>query len=208
MKQNGRSADALVEAFRCIGERHGDTMRLRAARVVLGPAVIRVFEPETKGKLLKALGKVPVDQLKKLESDNDFERWFAGQLNKIAAVIRKNNRSNARIGKSPRWGHVAKVLMLYIRDIVFNSRYFCEDEVLRIGSWLYAPVDSLVIEELKNKKYGLRLPFHKIKEIDTAQKFHWVQRVLGEAARKAGVPRVFFDDIWALREPGFECADG
>jgi hypothetical protein len=46
----------------------------------------------------------------------------------------------------------------------------------------------------------MRLPFKRIREIDTAKKFYDVQTALGAAAREAGVPRVWFDDNWSDRE--------
>jgi len=44
------------------------------------------------------------------------------------------------------------------------------------------------------------LPFKAIKEIDTTEKFYDVQELLGEAAAKVGVPRVWFDDNWGDRQ--------
>lgn len=41
-----------------------------------------------------------------------------------------------------------------------------------------------------------------IKEIDSAEKFFGVQDSLGEAAKKARVPRIWFDDIWGMRPDG------
>jgi hypothetical protein len=57
------------------------------------------------------------------------------------------------------------------------------------------PIDGVVIRGLK--ALGIPPPFTKIKEIDTREKFYWVQYALEGPARSVGVPRVWFDDIWA-----------
>lgn len=83
-------------------------------------------------------------------------------------------------------------MSLYVRDLVVSSRYFTDKDVDRISFFLYAPIDSIAINRLKGLE--IKLPFTKIKEIDTRQKFYRVQGVLDDAAREHGIPRVWFDD--------------
>ncbi len=64
-------------------------------------------------------------------------------------------------------------------------------------NWLYVPIDGINIRRLRH--CGLSLDFAKIKEVDTPQKFYSVQELLGEAAKRAGVPRIWFDDNWGDR---------
>ena len=44
------------------------------------------------------------------------------------------------------------------------------------------------------------LNFSQIKQIDSRKDFYSVQNILGEAAQKAGVPRIWFDDNWGDRQ--------
>jgi hypothetical protein len=78
------------------------------------------------------------------------------------------------------------------------SRYFTDADAARISPWLYSPIDRVVIDRLR-KLHGL-LPFRQIKGINTPEKFYLVQDLLGQAAAKVGVPRVWFDDNWGDRQ--------
>ena len=71
-------------------------------------------------------------------------------------------------------------------------------EAARISPWLYSPIDHVVINRLW-KLHG-PLPFWQIKGIDTPDKFYLVQDLLGQAAAKVGVSRVWFDDNWGDRQ--------
>ena len=87
---------------------------------------------------------------------------------------------------------------LLMRDMVLSSRLFSDAEADRIAPWLYTPIDSIVIKRLR--KLGVDPGFNLIKDIDTAEKFYGVHDVLGQAAKKVGVPRVWFDDNWGDRQ--------
>lgn len=142
--------------------------------------------------------KVDLDGLKAIKSPKAYRKWFKRELDRLAPVIRKNNKQNKRINPGYKWGHASKVLCLYVRDVVLCSRYFADADAKRIEEWLYVPIDGIVMRDLKS--LGERFPFEKIREIATARNFYLVQeKILGEAARKAGVPRVWFDDVWGSR---------
>jgi hypothetical protein len=60
------------------------------------------------------------------------------------------------------------------------------------------PIDSQVIKKIR--ALGCTLPFNKIKDINTAEKFYSVQDLLGRAASAENIPRIWFDDVWADRD--------
>ena len=70
-------------------------------------------------------------------------------------------------------GARAKVLNLFRREIVVESRRFSEEDVERLTPWLYIPIDRIVIKNLRD--CGIELDFKAIKDIDTRKKFHHVQ---------------------------------
>ena len=184
--------------FNRIKQTHKKALRHRAARVVLGSSVVRVFRAGTKGKLLPLLSVIKIDSFKRLRHQADFKLWFEKALSKLASAIKACNHNNSRIQPGYKWGHAAKVLTLYIREIVLNSRYFSDHEVRRIQKWLYVPIDGILIRRLQ--KLDVTLAFDRIKEIDTAEKFFWIQEQLEIAAKKTGVPKVWFDDNWGDRQ--------
>ena len=49
-----------------------------------------------------------------------------------------------------KWGHATKILTLYIREFVLNSRYFTDAQVQAILPWLYVPIDILPCVVLPN----------------------------------------------------------
>lgn len=188
----------LVTEFERIQDHHRTAIRMAAARTILGASVIRVFEKGTKQRLLPLLVDIPVDGITNLSDKFEFKAWFEEQLDLVAKEIRIANPNNSRIHPGYKWGHSAKVLNLFICQVVLGSRYFSDSEVCHIRPWLYIPIDGIVIERLR--KMGLRLPFTKIKEIDSPEDFHLVQDQLERAAIEVGVPRIWFDDVWGDRQ--------
>lgn len=200
-KQNKqRETDQKLEnEFIRIRDKHRKALLKISARAVLGPSVIRVFQKGTKLKLKPLLENINVDELLKIETQEDYQHWFEKHLAKVAEEIRIANPRNTtpRIYPGYKWGHAAKVLNLFIREVVEFKRYFSDVKATRIRKWLYTPIDSLAIKELK--RLDVNLPFSKIKEIDTQEKFYDVQSQLGRPASKVDVPRIWFDDIWGDR---------
>lgn len=190
---------SLTEEFRRIKRCHRRALIERAARANLGASVARVYARGTKVHLQRALAAIPVDALRRVRGEASFRAWFNRQLGRVAKVIGQTNASNRRIQPGAKWGHGAKVLCLVLRDIVSHSHYFTGSEVARLEPLLYAPLDGVVLRRLR--ELGYDLPFERLREIDSAAKFHGVQRDLGAAAREAGVPRVWFDDNWGDRVP-------
>ena len=188
----------LREEFRRIKEHHLLALRRTASRVVLGSSVIRVFVPDTKPKLQDALDAIDVDALGSIRTQEQYREWFERFLSRLARVINKTNHNNPRVQPGYKWGHGTKILCLWVRDIVLNSRYFNDQQVERISPWLYAPIDSVVIRRLCET--GLRPPFRAIKQIDSPEKFYEVQDALKFSADHAGVPRIWFDDNWGDRQ--------
>jgi len=197
-RMTGESANStLVEEFRGIRKNHKKALQTRVARTILAPSIMRVFQAGTKHVLFDLLSGMDLESLRRLRGEDAFRRWFEDSLARVASRIKKRNPTNDRIYPGDKWGHGAKVLTVFVKNIVFFSRCFNEREIRRIQPWLYAPLDSIVIKRLR--RLGVRLPFRHIKEIDSARKFCAVQDELGRAARQARVPRILFDDIWGDR---------
>ena len=188
----------LVGEFQRIKDRHSEAVRKRAVRVVLGPSVIRVFEKKSTDDIRPVLEAVPIDELLEIKKESEFRDWFNKHLEKVKEAVSVKNSSNPRIGEGYILGHCTKVLTLYLREIVLNSRYFDDVETNRIQYLLYAPIDSINIDRLED--LGCSLPFNAIKEIDTKEKFYHVQDALGRAAAQVGIPRIWFDDNWGDRQ--------
>jgi hypothetical protein len=188
---------ALTEEFKELKERHREALKRTAARVILGPSVMRVYEEGTRKALLPLLPKLDVDTLVRLRDQEQYSEWFDAQVARVAQAIDRHNPHNSRIRPGFKWGHATKITAIFIRDLVLSSRYFSDSEAERISFFLYVPIDSVVIRRLK--LLGVRLPFRKIKEVDTREKFYLVQNTLEKAATEVGVPRVWFDDNWAIR---------
>jgi len=185
----------LEEKFRLIKEKHKEALLKTAARVVLGPSVVRVYKEGTKKEIQSMLEKIEIYVLANIKNQTEFKKWFEKYLATIVKIINDTNKGNNRIGNG--YGHAAKVLTLYTREIVLNSRYFSDKEVRKIERWLYTPIDGIVMKELW--KRGEKLPFRRIRDIN-GQNFYQLQEHLGKVAAKVGVPRIWFDDVWGMRE--------
>jgi hypothetical protein len=190
----------LEQEFIRIKNEHKKALLKTSARVVLGSSVIRVFREGTSDLLRPALENIPVDDLLTINNQEEYKIWFEPHLKKLAEQIKSNNpeRDKPNIYPGYQWGHAAKVLNLFLREIVEYKRYFSNKEASRIRQWLYMPIDRIIIERLQ--KLGIRLPFKQIKGIDTAEKFYSTQDLLNRAARAAETPRIWFDDVWGDRQ--------
>ena len=189
----------LVAEFKSIKKEHKTAIQKRVARLVPGGSVIRVFRKKTKEALIEELCKIPVAEMRGLKNQEDFRKWFERQLEAVASAIRRTNRNNRSIKPGTKWGHAAKVLNLFLREMVVESRYFLEKEVKRLTPWLYMPIDRVVIKNLRD--CGIELDFKVIKDIDTRKKFYYLQEdILASAAAEARVPRIWFDDVWSAQE--------
>ncbi|MHB9075662.1 MAG: hypothetical protein ACYC6G_19325 [Desulfobaccales bacterium] len=188
----------LITEFERIKKDHKQALRRTGARVVLGSSVIRVFQTGTKERLLLLLSGIPVEEMPSINGQKEFRSWFEHWLDVLAQEIKKLNPDNSRIHPGYKWGHATKILTLYIREIVLNSRYFTDAQVQIVAPWLYIPIDNIAMQRLA--KLGYPLPFKSIKEIDTPGKFYEVQDLLSQAADEVGVPRIWFDDNWGDRQ--------
>jgi hypothetical protein len=173
-----------------------DAQRHWCARDATGPSVIRVFAKGTRPPLLDALLELPVTEISRLRSKAEFERWYERQLEKVARSLRKTNRGSQRVYPGIKWGHAAKVLSIYLRNLILHSRFFPNRVVHRVKPWLFVPVDSYTIKNLKG--CGVEPPFNHIREIATRGRFYFAQNLLGERCPR-GVARIVFDDGWADR---------
>lgn len=145
------------------------SVRHWCARAATSSSVVRVFAQGTKVDLLRVLLGIPIENLPTLVDRKHFEEWFEKQLARVARTVSARNKTNKRINPGLKWGHSAKVLALYLRDVVLHSRYFSDAEVGRIVPWLFVPVDSKIMERLSD--LGVELPFSRIRQIATKADF-------------------------------------
>lgn len=185
----------LEKKFEDIKQDHKKALRETAACVVLGSSVIRVFRAGTKSEIQPILENIDIDVLRTIKNETQFKSWFNKCLAHIVKIINDTNRGNNRIGNG--YGHATKILTLYVREMVLNRRYFTDKEVRRIQKWLYTPIDGEAMKAIR--KVGEELRFNRIKDIDK-RSFYQLQKRLGEVAAKVGVPRIWFDDVWGVRE--------
>ena len=187
--------EALTREYRRLQKSHRRTLVKRAARLILAGSVIRVFEPETDHDIWPVLVGLKIDRLPGLAGHTQFRRWFERALDEVAEAILIRNAHNRRVHPGYKWGHGTKVLTLFLRELVMSSRYFSDDEADRIAPWLYTPLDRVALRCLS--QLGHPNGIHAIKHIDSAEAFYGIQHDLGEAAEAVGVPRIWFDDVWA-----------
>jgi len=188
----------LKEEYQRIRQSHKKAIQAKAARLIIGPSVGRVFNKGTVHKIWPVLTKIDFETMAQLKSQEQYKRWFETQLNKLARKIKATNPKNSRIYPGYKWGHATKILCLFLNDMVVQRDFFPEKVANRLVTWLYCPIDSVVMKSLK--RCNIKVPFDKIKEIDTPKKFYDIQDILGDAAKKAGVPRIWFDDNWGDRQ--------
>jgi len=188
----------LSTEFRRIQRDHHRANRERAARVVLGPSIMRVYAKGTAVALRRLLPKIDVDQLPQIGSQKEYNAWFDRSLNRVARIIEHHNAKNRRIRPGLKWGHAAKILAIFVRDLVIYSRYFSDDEARRISYYLHAPIDGIVVARLR--RLNAAPPFSKLKDITTRKMFYDVQETLTNYSAPLNVPRVWFDDNWGDRQ--------
>lgn len=192
--------DNLRTEFQRIKREHQKALVKNSARAILGASVIRVFDKGAKDKLRQALERLPIADLTKHRGEEDYRKWFDLSLSKVSKVLKECSppSERSRIYPGYKWGHAAKVLNLFVREVVENKRYFTSKQAAVIRFWLHVPIDSRVIERLRH--LGVNLPFDNIKQICTRRMYYEVQDLLKRAADAESVPRVWFDDVWAMRD--------
>ena len=190
----------LEDEYRRIAAAHKAATRWFTARSCIPASVTRVFAAGTKVVLVPLLAHLPVDELSTLADQAAYRAWFTRQLDLVADEILRLNSPSTRPHIHPgyKWGHATKVLALYVRDLVLFSRYFSDQDAQRIAFWLYCPVDSVVMKRLR--ELGEKPGVFQISGIDSPERFWRIQDLLGAAAARVGVPRVWFDDNWGDRD--------
>jgi hypothetical protein len=187
--------EELVSKFRQLEKDERQGIVVRTARVVLGTSVIRVFEKQTTEDLFAALKQIPVERLAKCQTQAKFDEFFFDALELVDKAILKKNRNRKSVGNGHKWGQGIKVLCLFLRDLVRYSSYFEPRTAKRIEQFLYVPIDSIVMKHLRACKIPLKPS--AIKDIDSLGEFRAIQDVLTQAAEKANVARILFDEVWS-----------
>ncbi len=191
---------SLVDEYRRLEACHRRTLVRRAARLVLGGSVIRVLDPGADHDVLSVLVRLRVDTVPTLVGQEGFRRWFERALRRVSAAIIIRNADSPRVHPGCKWGHGTKILTLFLRELVMSSRCFSDTDAERIAPWLYTPLDRIALNRLSQLGYPNGI--HAIKHLDSARVFYRIQDDLSEAAARVGVPRIWFDDVWAGYETG------
>jgi hypothetical protein len=186
----------LDELFLEIGAGHRDAIIRTTARMTALPSVTRVFADGTAAALRDVLARLPYDELPSLTDGLDYRTWFEAALQDVGATILRLNPPERRRSVQPgfKWGHGAKVLSLLVRNLVLCSRYFDDETTRRLEPWLYCPIDGIVMQSLRAA--GIDPGVTRINQIGEAD-FWRIQDMLLAAASRAGVPVVWFDDVWS-----------
>jgi hypothetical protein len=168
-------------------------------RSALPPSVIRGMSSGTKAALTAYLERIPVDELRGIESEASYRAWFEAHLEPVARIIRQLSppEQKPRLNPGYKWGHGAKVLALHVRDLVLRSRYFSDEDADRIAPMLCCPVDGVVLQRLK--QVGVHVGIERIYRVDSKRLYWSIQDRLEAAASEVRVPRVWFDDVWGDR---------
>jgi len=188
---------SLLEEYQRIKNCHKEAVQIRAARLVIGPSVGRVFVKGATKKIWPVLRDMNLGDLSEIQTQKQYKKWFESKLKVLADKIKKTNPHNTKIYPGYKWGHATKIFCLFLNDMVVRRDYFDAMTAKRLIYFLYAPIDGIVIRRLT--ELGIRPGFSLIKEICNAKKFYAIQNILGEAAQKAKVPRIWFDDNWGDR---------
>jgi len=196
----------LIEEYQRIKDHHRQAIIIRVARVCFSGSTGRVF-PKAENKneksantiMKETMATIDVDTLPAIKTQEVFKEWFEKKLDLVTNVIPVMNSHGKKINDCARkWGYGAKILCLFLRDMIENCQYFNIDEVEETRKCLYVPIDDIIIKKLT--ECGVTLSFNKIEEIDTPEKFYYVQDILQKVAVEVGVPRVWFDDNWGDRQ--------
>ncbi len=188
---------SLCEEFARLKNGHRQAIKERAARVTLGSSVIRAFEENTRAELIPVIARTNIDTLLAIYDQESYSKWFDRLVGRIWHAIAPLNQNRSSIMPGGKWGHSAKIAAIFVREVVLCSRYFPDREAKRLSPLLYVPIDGVIMRRLKT--LGVKLPFARIREIETRKQFYDVQKLLGEAANKEKVPRIWFDDNWTTQ---------
>lgn len=192
-------SETLVAEYARIRDVHARSMIRFTIRSALPASVIRSMSPGTKAALTAYLERIPVDELRGIESEAAYRAWFEAHLEPVARIIRRLSPPEQKPLLYPgyKWGHGAKVLALYVRDLVLRSRYFSDEDADRIAPMLCCPIDGVVLQRLK--QVGADVGIERIYQVDSKRLYWSIQDRLEAAACEVGVPRVWFDDVWGDR---------
>ena len=187
----------LHEYFRKIKRNHVNKVRMKSAKVVLGPSVIRALSPRIKNPLKKELSKLTIKGLKRWATDQEsFEKSFLKKTEAIKKLIPGKKKVKNKWQEVNKHAHAHKILALYCRELLNNSWGEINHETYRkIEKLLFCPVDKKVIDKIRKLKDGAKL-LGKVKSMRsmTEKTFMDIQHWLRKGA--TDVPRVWFDDVW------------
>lgn len=187
---------ALVQEFVRIKKQHERTIVRRTAKVAMGASVYRVYQVDTKADVVRVLERFPYNALRHIKSQTEFKRFYQRQLGRVVQAVRMRNKDNPKLGNGLKWGHCAKLLSLFMRDIVLHTRLYTDVEVKRLTPMLYVPFDSIVLDRLRRRCGVSNVP-KKLKDIAGSKVFWHLQMQLQNAAAQAETQAIHFDDVWA-----------
>jgi len=200
MKQaNMRCFDnGLLKKYDTIKKEHSNIVMQKTAIIALGPSIIRMFKKKTKDNIVKVLQDISIDDVNKaLRSKKLFKKWFIELSLEVNKVLKSHKDMDQG---SKRWAHATKITSLYLRDLLYRcSEKLTEKEYKHAEEMLYVPLDKIVLNSLSKScnKCDCRAKFPKnMSELKTEGQFFYIQDYLHRHASKAGVPAIWYDDVW------------
>ena len=193
----------LEETFRHINNHRKHVIVNHVAKVCFRGSTGRIFPNETKtpegsvsNQIKEVLKKIEVGELLEIKDQKKFGEWFEKKLGKVVKKIPKRTSRGIELKDSARkWGYAAKILCLFLREMVLHCRYFEPEQAEKVEQWLYCPIDSKVMNAMKAR--GVPLNFTRIMDINK-KRFDYVQEQLSNAAKNEKVPRIWFDYVWSI----------
>lgn len=190
--------------FAEIGRKHRKVVPHLVARMAFTPSTLRTFAPgdrvQTRDKITKyVLRRVDPSYLRRLRTQDRFDRWVYDHVAGFPRTVRLRN------GRPPRFGHKAKLINLYLKTLTLSNELFDQRTARRLQGLLHVPLDSIILrcvwEDFRRaigvaglRKAQLQLP------AVTRRVYDQIQAILRAEAKKDGVPAVWYDDHWAIRE--------
>lgn len=189
--------DKLTKVFADIKKNHKAYALQRIIKNCVGPSTLRTLAPGTKSDIAKLLSNIEVHSMKAINSEEEFMDWFTEHVKLIGQHLKMKNRNTKR-NASLTWGYGSKILALYLRDLFNCNQLVTSREAKKFTPWLYCPIDRIILRQI-GKSPGINQNIKGILDIDSSEKFYKIQRHLKTHANAAKTHRVYFDDIWAVK---------
>src|ERR1035437_3203114 len=199
MEKNKTSLEEIFKSL-CDKRQYKHLIKTLVAKITLGSSIIRAFGSGTKPYLLKAISDIEVDDILKIETQEEYNSWHVKVVNKIySSLIKIDKNIDKYSSDGLKWGHSTKIWNIYIGLLIFYSHYFNPSKELdKIKFYLHVPLDKKVFDTLRACKLK-EVPL-SIKSVEK-EKYLEIQRLLREASSIHNLPPFYFDEYaWSFDE--------